>query len=154
MTPQVQPLSQADAEAAMQRIVAFYETLSPQSLEQLAAVYEADAHFRDPFNAVQGLEAIRAIFQHMFDTLEQPRFAVTTCVVQGVNGFLVWEFRFGMRSVRRGEEQCIRGATHVMLSPAGRVAVHRDYWDAAEELYEKIPLLGGFMRWLRRRAAS
>jgi len=33
-----------------------------------------------------------------------------------------------------------------------RVAVHRDYWDAAEELYEKLPVLGSLMRWLKRRA--
>jgi len=32
------------------------------------------------------------------------------------------------------------------------VSLHRDYWDAAEELYEQIPVLGGFMRWLKRRA--
>ena len=37
---------------------------------------------------------------------------------------------------------------------AGRVAFHRDYWDAAEELYEKLPGLGGLMRWLKRRAAE
>ena len=30
----------------------------------------------------------------------------------------------------------------------------RDYWDAAEELYEKLPIVGTLMRWLKRRAAS
>jgi hypothetical protein len=34
------------------------------------------------------------------------------------------------------------------------VAYHRDYWDAAEELYEKLPVLGGLMRFLKRRAAG
>ncbi|NBU45056.1 MAG: nuclear transport factor 2 family protein, partial [Betaproteobacteria bacterium] len=29
--------------------------------------------------------------------------------------------------------------------------LHRDYWDAAEELYEKFPLVGHMMRWLKRR---
>jgi hypothetical protein len=32
------------------------------------------------------------------------------------------------------------------------VSEHRDYWDAAEELYEQIPVLGAVMRWLKRRA--
>jgi hypothetical protein len=32
------------------------------------------------------------------------------------------------------------------------ITEHRDYWDAAEELYEKIPVLGGLMRWLKKRA--
>ena len=30
--------------------------------------------------------------------------------------------------------------------------MHRDYWDAAEELYEKLPLLGALMRWLKSAA--
>jgi hypothetical protein len=30
--------------------------------------------------------------------------------------------------------------------------MHRDYWDAAEELYEKLPVLGSVMRWLKARA--
>ena len=29
------------------------------------------------------------------------------------------------------------------------VNYHRDYWDAAEELYMNLPLLGGLLRYLR-----
>ena len=46
----------------------------------------------------------------------------------------------------------MRGASHLRFAPDGRVADHRDYWDAAEELYEKLPVVGGVMRWLKRRA--
>ena len=49
-------------------------------------------------------------------------------------------------------EQCIRGATHLRFAADGRVSFHRDYWDAAEELYEKLPLLGSLMRGLKRAA--
>ncbi len=35
-----------------------------------------------------------------------------------------------------------------------RIAMHRDWWDAAEELYEKLPVVGALMRWLKRRANS
>ena len=48
--------------------------------------------------------------------------------------------------------QLIRGGSHLQLSANGRIALHRDYWDAAEELYEKLPVLGVLMRWLKRRA--
>ena len=50
--------------------------------------------------------------------------------------------------------QCIRGATLVRFDTQGRVTLHRDYWDAAEELYEKLPLLGTLMRWLRKAASA
>ena len=52
------------------------------------------------------------------------------------------------------EEQCIRGGSHLVLADDGRIADHRDYWDAAEELYEKLPVVGGLMRWLKKRASS
>jgi hypothetical protein len=41
--------------------------------------------------------------------------------------------------------------SHLELAADARVIYHRDYWDAAEELYENVPLLGGFMRWLKHR---
>jgi hypothetical protein len=41
-----------------------------------------------------------------------------------------------------------------VLDPQGLIVLHRDYWDAAEELYEKLPVVGALMRWLRRRAAQ
>ncbi len=50
--------------------------------------------------------------------------------------------------------QTVRGASLLVLDGPGLVTLHRDYWDAAEELYEKLPVVGALMRWLRRRANS
>jgi hypothetical protein len=50
--------------------------------------------------------------------------------------------------------QVIRGGSHLRLASDGRVEDHRDYWDAAEELYQKLPVLGGLMRWLKKRAVT
>jgi hypothetical protein len=64
-----------------------------------------------------------------------------------------WTWDFIFRFKRFGRElQTIRGGSHVELDAQGRITLHRDYWDAAEELYEKLPLVGGLMRWLKRRA--
>jgi NAD(P)-dependent dehydrogenase (short-subunit alcohol dehydrogenase family) len=53
-----------------------------------------------------------------------------------------------------GRPQRIRGSSWLELSDDGRIAVHRDYWDLAEELYEKIPGLAVVMRWLKRKAKN
>ena len=34
------------------------------------------------------------------------------------------------------------------------VNYHRDYWDAAEELYMKLPAIGSLMRGLRKMLAA
>lgn len=144
-------------EAALQQVVHFFEHMQPTDVARLAEIYTADAQFKDPFNEVQGIPAIERIFAHMFDALDAPRFVITNQVLQGTQAFVTWDFLFAMQRIDSGANQIIRGATHFVLrEEAGvwRVALHRDYWDAAEELYEKLPVVGGFMRWLKRRANS
>lgn len=135
-------------------IVAFFEALTPDSLAGLAFVYTPDARFKDPFHAVQGHSAIHRVYAHMFEALDAPHFVVTARVRQGSQCVLMWEFHFHFKGRRSAGLQTVHGCSHLQLTPCGRIAVHRDYWDAAEELYEKIPGLGVLMRWLKRRAAA
>jgi steroid Delta-isomerase len=137
----------------VQRLVALYENLAPADLPALTALYTLDARFKDPFNEVQGSAAIERIFAHMFESLHEPRFVVHEALVQGDQCFLAWDFKFRFKRFSAAP-QTVRGSSHLRFAADGRVAWHRDYWDAAEELYEKLPLLGGLMRWLRRRAAN
>ena len=142
-------------DAELERLVHFYEHLGVAPLATLpallTAIYAADAQFKDPFNEVRGIAAIAAIFRHMFEQVDAPRFVVVTRVLQGADAFLAWEFTFCMKRFSPAS-QCIRGATHIRFDAAGTVVLHRDYWDAAEELYEKIPVVGAIMRWLKRAA--
>jgi ketosteroid isomerase-like protein len=135
-------------------LVAFFENLTPESVATMGSYYAAQARFVDPFNDIQGLPAIAHIFAHMFETLDEPRFVVTTQVLQGQQCFLTWDFHFRFKRFQNSTPQTIRGATHLVFSDVGLVTLHRDYWDAAQELYEKLPVVGGLMRWLKRRANS
>jgi hypothetical protein len=137
---------------ATQNLATFFETLTPQTVAQLHTIYDAQATFKDPFNEVQGLPEIERIFRHMFVALDQPHFVITGQVVDGAQAFLTWEFRFRFKRFDTVTLQIVRGASHVAFNPQGAVTMHRDYWDAAEELYEKLPVLGSLMRWLKQRA--
>ena len=142
-----------DHEAHVTRIVALFESLKREDVARIAEVYTPDARFKDPFNEVQGTQAIARIFEHMFVALNEPRFVIRQRIVQGDQCFLTWDFLFRMKRFNP-DEQCIRGGSHLVLAEDGRIQLHRDYWDAAEELYEKLPVLGGLMRWLKKRANS
>ena len=141
-----------DTRQAAQHLASFFETLSPQSVSQLHTVYDAQATFKDPFNEVQGLPEIERIFRHMYVALDQPHFVITGQIVDGAQAFLTWEFRFRFKRFDTTALQAVRGASHVVFNAQGLVTLHRDYWDAAEELYEKLPVVGGVMRWLKKRA--
>ena len=142
-----------DHEAQVTRIVALFESLKREDVARIAEIYTPDARFKDPFNEVQGTAAIRSIFEHMFVALHEPRFVIRERIVQGNQCFLTWDFLFRMKRFNPSQ-QCIRGGSHLVLAADGRIQLHRDYWDAAEELYEKLPVLGALMRWLKKRANS
>jgi steroid delta-isomerase len=139
---------------AAEKIVVFFETLTPESVQRFSQFYTEDAYFKDPFNEVRGIAPIQRIFAHMYTALHEPRFVVTGRIVEGEQVFLSWDFHFRFRNFNSDQPQIIRGATHLRLAADGRIRSHRDYWDAAEELYEKLPLVGGLMRWLKKRANS
>jgi ketosteroid isomerase-like protein len=141
-----------DVAERVQTLVRFFEQLQRSDLPRLAQLYAEQAYFKDPFNEVRGLAQIERIFAHMYEALDQPHFVVTEQILQGRQCFLVWEFRFRFKRFDRSSWQVVRGSSHLRLDEQGLVDYHRDYWDAAEELYEKIPGLGALMRWLRRQA--
>ena len=143
-----------DFQARVTRLVAFFESLSPASLNQLSEFYAPQAYFKDPFNDVRGVAEIHKIFNHMYAALEQPRFVVTDNIAQNDQCFLTWNFQFYFKNFDKTTLQTIRGGSHIKFEADGTVNFHRDYWDAAEELYEKLPWLGGLMRWLKVRASS
>lgn len=138
------------ADDRVARFVALFEHLTPGHLPQLGEFYAEQARFIDPFNDVTGLAGIRAVFEHMFRTVDMPRFVVREVVQDGDRCFLTWDFHLRLR----GRPECVHGGSLLHFDAQGRVRLHRDYWDAAGELYEKLPLLGSLMRWLKRRASS
>ncbi len=141
------------ADPRVARLVARFEALSPADLPLMSQLYADGARFKDPFNDVRGVDAIAGVFGHMFAALDAPRFVVRDVVVQGDQCFLTWDFLFRMKRFAR-DEQRIHGGSHLRLAADGRIAEHRDYWDVAEELYEKLPVVGALMRWLKQRARS
>ena len=138
---------------AVARIVTFFEQLTPADVAAIGRFYAPEARFKDPFNEVQGVAPIQQIYSHMFVALHEPHFVVTSRVVEGSQCFLIWDFLFRFRNFQQSTTQTVRGASHLVLDANGLITLHRDYWDAAEEVYEKLPVVGNLMRWLKRRAS-
>ena len=148
------PVDLSNPSAALTAVLAFFEHIQAHDVSRLGTFYCDDAFFKDPFNEVRGLTAIQAIFAHMFEQLNEPRFVVRERMRQGQRAFLTWDFVFRFKRYDTTTEQVIHGATYLEIDEQGKVTLHRDYWDAAEELYEKLPVVGGVMRWLKARARS
>lgn len=139
---------------AIDGYIRFFETLTPDTLDRLADHVTPDVRFKDPFNDVTGNGAMQAIFRHMFEEIENPVFEVTHRAQDTQDGsiwFLRWRLTGRLRSLSNRDWD-ITGMSEVHLAADGRVAAHIDHWDAGQQFYELLPLIGPVIRLLRRRA--
>lgn len=134
----------------LEPLIHWFEHLNPASLDQVQRFYAADAEFKDPFNQVRGTQAIEHIFRHMFAQVAEPRFVVGSRFRGDDGVMLLWDFHFRSRPPLPATAMTARGSTHLRFDAAGKILLHRDYWDTAEELYAKLPLLGALVRGLQR----
>lgn len=128
----------------------FFETVTPDSLDRLDLLTSSDVIFRDPFNEVRGQAAMRRVFVKMFAEVTEPRFRVLSVARQHEVAFIKWRFSGSVRD----HALAFEGVSELHVDADGRVCKHLDYWDAAREVYERLPLLGWMLRRLRRRLAT
>lgn len=126
----------------LERYAAFWETITPAALDRLAEVMTDDARFKDPFNDARGRDHVAAVLRHMF-TLGAVHFEVLDQAEGATASYLRWRCRIGTHD--------IAGMSEIRFAADGRVREHIDHWDAGEQFYEKLPLLGGVLRAIKRR---
>ena len=134
----------------LQTVIRYYESITPESIKDISQLYSADAYFKDPFNEVHGDTAISEIFLHMYEQVDEPVFKIQQSILQDDDAFIVWDFSFRVKGT--DTPMTIHGSSHLSFNDSHQITYHRDYWDVAEELYEKIPLLGSLMRLIKKRA--
>jgi len=128
----------------------FFEALNVQdSKKKYETFFDENSHFEDPFQKVQGLDAIYKVFEHMYTTLHNPRFIIEEIVSNDAVAYLRWNFIFKLS--KNAEEESFIGVSRVEFTSEGKVLRHVDYWDAAQNVYEKVPLLGFVLRIIKRR---
>jgi steroid delta-isomerase len=131
-------------------VKSFFETLSEEtSVEHFTELYDESVSFKDPFQDVRGVTAVHAVFEHMYRNLDDPRFIIREYLKKESIVYVKWEFLFAFKNEEK--KQSFEGVSRLELNDAGKVKEHIDYWDAAEHMYEKMPLIGSILRYIKRK---
>ena len=128
----------------------YLETLTPESLDQLSDYVSDDVRFKDPLNDVQGVTAMKRVLSHMFESVADIRFTVRKFSYNDKTCFMDWNFA----GVLNGKAWSFDGASVITFTLSGQVSEHIDYWDAAQNFYERLPIIGSLLAWVRRKIAN
>ncbi|MBL82012.1 MAG: hypothetical protein CMM80_05655 [Rhodospirillaceae bacterium] len=130
----------------LQAYARFFAEMTPETLGSMKHLLADDVVFNDPFNSLHGSDAFVAIFTHMYDVMENPRFDILDVAASEKAGYIKWCMTGALRSPPSVQIN-LTGMSEVHFDARGMVTAHYDHWDSAHQLLAKLPAIG----WLVRR---
>lgn len=129
-----------------------FAALDATSLHRLDELYSQNIRFQDPLHRVDGLADLRRYFAGLYANVQELRYDFHGFdeVAPG-QGYLRWILHYRHPRLAGGALVSVEGCSHLRWGE--RVEFHRDYFDAGALLYERLPLMGSVIRWLKRRLA-
>jgi hypothetical protein len=115
-------------------------------------VYAADVYFRDPFKEIHGEAGFEAYLLRGSASVAQ--FSIDWRDVAESKGDFYFRWVMSLKLKRDGKNKpaaLTPGISQVRFGPDGKVIFQQDYYDAGTFLYEKIPILGGEIRFIKKR---
>lgn len=137
-------------QATLVNLVAFYQNMQSEPLSQLADLYHQDTLLLDPLGQHHGLDALQRYFSALLKNLRYCRFHITHQHQFDHSAILLWRMEYAHPALQKGAAQTLEGSSYLTFRN-NRIIFQRDYYDLGEMLYEKVPLLGGAIRALKRR---
>lgn len=144
--------SRAEAEG-LARFQRLFDEFTPEGvLRNVPAAYAPDVFFNDTLKSMRGTEALSHYLRDSAAAVEECRVRIlsTTRSAEGEH-LLRWRMLIRFKRLRRGEDTETVGLSHLRLGSDGRIVYHQDYWNAADGIYEHVPVLGTLIRMIKRR---
>ncbi|MDZ3823060.1 MAG: nuclear transport factor 2 family protein [Pseudoxanthomonas sp.] len=151
--PQPPPAGSPGERDGLARFAELFAGLREDRIERLAdGVYHPDVVFDDTLKTVRGIAALRAYLIDGARATEDCQVAIDEVTrTEAGEHLLRWRMMIRFRRFAKGRDTWSAGMSHLRLAADGRVAYHQDYWNAAEGLFQHVPVLGWGIRAIVRR---
>lgn len=141
------------SQAAVERFKTFNSDYSAANItNNMKNVYATGVYFRDPFKEIHGEPEMEAYLLRTSEAVAE--FSMDWQDVSEHNGDYYFRWVMTLKLKRDGKKKPptkTPGISHVRFDAEGKVIFHQDYFDAATFLYERIPVLGAEIRFIKKR---
>jgi len=152
--PSTSPSSDGQRAAdPLEHYIAFFEGMTTADIDRVPDVYAPDARFKDPFSDFRGHDRLQRMFTAMLRDVRDYALVVDARCLDGRTGWLRWTMS-GYVSALGKDKWIVTGTSVIVFDADGRVTEHVDYWDAASQMYERLPVLGWILGKIRGRFAA
>lgn len=139
-----------EEQAAIELFVSLYTTYTEDNVRRhVRDLYAQDAYYRDSFTEMHGIDNIEAYLIQGTHIMHNLTFDLQDVAVHDGNYYFRWITRFSQKR-KKDEVTHLPGVSHVRFNKEGKIIFHQDFWDAGV-IYERLPVVGFFIRWLKKR---
>jgi len=144
--------SAAETEA-LARFARFFSSFAPDRVDKLVPeTYAEDVYFNDTLKAIEGRTALAHYLRDSAEAVEACRVEILETTRTANDEHLVgWSMMIRFKKFRRGVDTWTVGMSHLRFDAEGRVAYHQDYWNAADGLFQHLPVIGSLIAAVKRR---
>jgi limonene-1,2-epoxide hydrolase len=139
----------------LQKVKDAFDHLDKDHLNVVEEFYDQDATFQDPVHKIKGTLAIRKYYEGLYKNVESIRFEYKN--TSEVNDLVTLEWRMYLKAptLNSGQEVTVDGVSLITFGgKEGKVILHRDYFDMGEFIYERVPVLGSVIRFIKNKMAG
>ncbi len=119
--------------------------------EHTAKVYAPGAYLNDTLVTHHGPDEIKAYFLATAETMTSFELSIDDSSRSGPDHYIRWTMIFAAPKLSSGEPIHSVGISQVRFNNTGQVAFHQDFWDAGQNIYGQIPLVGGMIGIIKKR---
>ena len=142
----------AEEKAAIARFQDFLSVMNRETVRaKTRQVYAENAYLNDTLKTLHGAAAIEEYFLATTENAESITVRFDDVAESGGDYYFRWVMDVKLKKFKPGETLRSIGMTHVRFDEQGKVVMHQDYWDAAQGLFEHVPVLGSAIRAIKKR---
>ena len=134
----------------LDNFISIYQSLAVDNLSGLAQLYHENIIFEDPLHVITGFSALADYFDNLYQYVSNCTFVINQVIREGNQAGIYWTMTYTHKYLNGGKTISVEGHSLIM-GDKDKVVYHRDYIDLGQMIYENVPVLGGIIRWLKRR---
>jgi hypothetical protein len=140
-------------QAAIVRFKQFFADFSPGKIDDLLDhTYAERLYFNDTLKTLHDRASLRHYLQDSAAATELCVVEVDDMISNGRGDYYFrWRMRIRFKRFSRGQTTESIGISQIRFDGDGRVIFHQDFWNAADGLFQHIPLLGWMIRKIKQR---
>ncbi len=125
-----------------------YSALDENNIELVEAIYDRDVTFIDPFHEIRGLSRLSIYFSELYKNVQDCQFEFGEVYSKTSSALILWNMKFRHRSLSKNVIE-VPGSTQIRFGD--KIYFHRDYFDAGKMIYENVPIVGGVIKYIKRK---